>query len=375
MRWRLAATNAILTNVETHTKQFNPAPYMRWAKTRPKARYDLAMSNLLPCTPDEVPGLLDDVPVNGLNPHGCPELIEAISTHYGVATDQIALGTGGSGTNFLACAALLGPGDDAVVESPVYDPLTAAAQLVGAAIIRFDRTFEEDWFVHPERVAEVITDRTRLIITSSPHNPTGVAMPPAVVRALGELAENQGAWVLVDEVYRDTKYGPAIPLAATIHPRCISVNSFTKSHGLFGLRCGWAIAAPEVAERIRIARDATEGVGVYAAELASARVFAMIDRLEDRAHAIIAPNLERVRRFMESRDDIEWVPPDAGTVAFPRFADGRETTDFTDTLLRDHDTAVVPGHFFGEPSHFRIAFGVSADTLEGGLHAIETVLS
>jgi aspartate/methionine/tyrosine aminotransferase len=131
---------------------------------------------------------------------------------------------------------------------------------------------------------------------------------------------------------------------------------------------------PSVIERIRRARDAVDAVGAYPAEVASTRAFGMIDRLEARARAILEPNLERVAKFIESRSELEWVRPDGGTVAFPRFADGRETDSFAERLLPDHETAVVPGRFFGAPSHFRIAYGVTQETLERGLESIERVL-
>ena len=134
------------------------------------------------------------------------------------------------------------------------------------------------------------------------------------------------------------------------------------------------MGAPEVIERIRRARDAVDAVGAYPAEVASTRAFAMIGRLEARARAIIEPNLKRLARFIESQSDTEWVRPDGGTVAFPRFADGRETDSFAERLLRDHETAVVPGRFFGAPEHFRIAFGVAPETLAGGLEGIAQLL-
>jgi aspartate/methionine/tyrosine aminotransferase len=77
---------------------------------------------------------------------------------------------------------------------------------------------------------------------------------------------------------------------------------------------------------------------------------------------------------MDSRSDLAWVRPDGGTVAFPRFVDGRDTDSFAERLLRDHETAVVPGRFFGVPSHFRIAFGVAPENLKQGLGAVVLAL-
>jgi len=355
-------------------ESFDPAPYMRWAKYRPHARYDLAGSNLLACSRDDAPGILDDLPLTGPGPEGYPPLFEAIARHCGVGPERIALATGCSEANFLVCAALLRPGDEALVEAPVYDPLEAAARMVGARVVRFERRFGEKWAVDPVRVARAMTRHTRLVILSSPHNPSGVAVPPDVIRALGDIVERNDAWLLVDEVYRDMSYGGRLDSSTRAHPRCIATNSLTKSYGLPGLRCGWAMGEPGIIERIRRARDAVDAVGAYPTEVASARAFAMIDRLEARAGAIIEPNLSLLAAFIDSRDDLEWVRPDGGTVAFPRFVDRRDTDSFAERLLRDHGTAVVPGRFFGASEHFRIAFGVTPETLERGLEAVVRVM-
>ena len=353
---------------------YKPAPYMHWAKYRPHVRYDLAGSNLVACTRDDVPGIMDDLPLTGPGPEGYPPLFDAIGKRYGVGRERIALATGCSEANFLVCAALLRAGDEALVEQPVYDPLPAAARMVGARVVHFERRFEERWSVDPDRVSRAMTKRTRLVVISSPHNPSGGVVSPDAIRALGDLAEKHDAWVLVDEVYRDAVYGGPRESSADAHPRCIATNSLTKSYGLLGLRCGWAMGAPDVVERIRRARDAVDAVGAYPTEVASSRAFAIIDRLEKRARAIIEPNLERLVRFMDSRSDVEWVRPDGGTVAFPRLVGESDTDAFAERLLRDHETAVVPGRFFGAPPHFRIAFGVAPETLERGLEAIERVL-
>ena len=355
-------------------EDFNPAPYMRWAKYRPHARYDLAGSNLVACTCDDVPGIMNDLPLTGPGPEGYPPLFEAIGRRYGVGPERIALATGCSEANFLVCAALLRPGDEALVEAPVYDPLPAAARMVGGRVVHFERRFKDRWAVDPDRVARAMTKHTRLVIISSPHNPSGVSVPQDVIRALGDIAEKYDAWILVDEVYRDAVYGGPRESVAHAHPRCIATNSLTKSYGLPGLRCGWAMGSPEVIERIRRARDAVDAVGAYPAEVASTRAFAMIDRLEARARAIIEPNLERLARFMDSRSDLEWVRPDGELWRFLVSPTGATRTPSRNAFSASHETAVVPGRFFGAPSHFRIAFGVSPETLERGLVAIERVL-
>src|SRR5947207_13931695 len=86
------------------------APYVEWAKTRPAAEFDLAASNILSCTLDDLPGARDALALEGLNENGYGPLMDAIASRYGVGTDHITTASGTSGANFLVFAALLEPG-------------------------------------------------------------------------------------------------------------------------------------------------------------------------------------------------------------------------------------------------------------------------
>ena len=237
------------------------APYMHWAKTHACVRYDLTGSNLLPCTLDDLPGAGEALQLHGRNDNGYAPLVEAIADRYGVDAERVCTATGASGANFLTLAALARPGDEVLIERPTYDPLLGAARLHGLAVRRFDRMFDDGFQPDPERIAAAASPRTRLIVLANLHNPSGVLVEPDRLRAIGEIADRLGARVLVDEVYLETVYDrPQAPVATT-SDTFISTNSLTKSFGLAGLRCGWVIAEPGVAEAIRRTRDVVDAVG------------------------------------------------------------------------------------------------------------------
>jgi aspartate/methionine/tyrosine aminotransferase len=345
------------------------APYMAWAKLRTPPRYDLAGSNLLSCTPDDLPHA-DRVDLNGANSEGWPPLVEAIASRYGVAPDQVATAGGCSGANFLAFAALVEPGDEVVVERPVYDPLVGALELLGARIIRFDRRWEDRWAVDPDRVRAALSPRTKLVVLTSPHNPTGVVIPTEVIDRLAADASAVGAYVLVDEVYLDSVYGNRPPPAATRHEALVSTNSLTKSYGLSGLRAGWLLANAEVARSARRVRDVVDVCGTIPSEILATVAFERLDALAERARGIIQPNAERVTRFLSARPEVEWVPPGGGTIVFPRIRGVEDTRGLAAVLMDRFQTAVVPGSFFDAPEHIRIAFGADPATVSAGLVAL-----
>jgi aspartate/methionine/tyrosine aminotransferase len=116
-----------------------------------------------------------------------------------------------------------------------------------------------------------------------------------------------------------------------------------------------------------------DGTGSIVAERLAALAFMHLDRLLARSKALRDTNGALVLDFLRSRTELDWIAP-AGTVVFPRLRGVEDTTMFTERLLREHDTAIVPGRFFQAPRHVRIGFGGPTDTLRAGLDAIGAAL-
>jgi len=350
------------------------APYLAWMKRPPEMAFNLMGSNLLHCQVEDLPGAREELALDAFHEEGYEPLLEDIAGRYGVAPDQVSVATGASGANFLACGAILQAGDEVLVERPGYDPLLGVPRFLGARINRFDRVFEEEFRVDPDRIRAALTPATRLIIISNPHNPTGAFTPPETLRAVGELADSVGAKVLVDEVYLDSIHGTEVVPAATLSPTFVSTSSLTKAYGLSGLRAGWALSSPEMAEKARRVRDIVDGVGSFPSELLAHLAFRNLPALRERARGILEPNMALLRAFMEARSELEWVPPAGGSVGFPRIKGMTDLSDFVVRLREDYDTGVVPGHFFEAPAHFRIALGGRGEILKEGLSRLHQAL-
>jgi aspartate/methionine/tyrosine aminotransferase len=303
----------------------------------------------------------------GFHEEGYEPLVEAIADRVGLSADRVALATGTSGANFLVGGSLIRPGDEVLVERPVYDPLLGIPRFLGARIKRFDRSFEDGFQIDPDRVAEAVSPETRLIILTNLHNPTGALTSTDRLRAVGSIADKVGAKVLVDEVYLESVPGQPPRPAATISPTFVSTSSLTKAYGLSGLRAGWILASEEVAEECRRVRDLVDGVGVFPSELLALIAFENLPALRERARGILDPNFQLLKGFVEERAELDWVEPGGGSVGFPRILDLDETTDFVETLRESYGTGVVPGHFFEAPAHFRVALGGRSEVLQGGL--------
>jgi aspartate/methionine/tyrosine aminotransferase len=355
------------------------APYLLWAKTRQPAAIDLAGSNLVACTLDDLPGVRDAVDLSAPNDNGFAPLTSAIARHYGVTDDRVVTGHGCSGANFLAVAALVGAGDEVLIERPTYDPLIGACRLMGARVERFDRRFEDGWRLDLDTIRQRLTPRTRLIIVTSPHNPTGAVIDEESLVSLGRLAQDVGAHVLVDEVYLDAANlvagGAGRPKpAATLDGPFLSTNSLTKSYGLAGLRCGWVVAPPDVASRVRRTRDVVDNAESAPADRLAALAFGALAPLADRARTILGGNLARARAFFAAHPELEISEAPAASVVFPRLLGLADASPFVRRLLDDHGVAVAPGHFFDLPAHFRLSLAGRPETLERGLERLTAAL-
>src|SRR6266852_5022112 len=127
--------------------------FMHWAKTRPKLKYDLALSGILNLPFAELDVKLEDLELHGDNAYGYRLLVETLATHCKISPEYLVTISGGTSmANHLAMAAVLEYGDEVLIEQPTYEPILAVAQYLGAKIKRFPRAFENDFRVNLEEV-------------------------------------------------------------------------------------------------------------------------------------------------------------------------------------------------------------------------------
>ena len=348
--------------------------YIAWVKSRLGIRYNLAASGVRACPAELLEPTLEDFTLGGAYPEGWPPLIERIARRYGVAESQVVLEHGCSMADHLVCAALLDPGDDVLVEHPAYEPLVALPRYLGATVRGFDRVPEDGWRLDPDRVAAAFTPRTRMVILSNLHNPSGALAGESELRALGALAAERGVHVLVDEVYLEWLYDDGVPSAARLGPPFIVASSLTKAYGLDWLRAGWVLAPPGVAERIRRMQDLFSGHIAQPTQRLAAKAFDRASALLDPLHGLVERNRSLVDRFVNEHERLSWVRPVAGTVGFVHLRDG-SVDELVETLDARYDATVAPGRFFGMPNWFRIGFGMETAVLEEGLARLATALA
>jgi aspartate/methionine/tyrosine aminotransferase len=355
------------------TRQVRASDYMHWAKTRSSARFNLATSGLgnLPLTDLQV--RIEDLELTRGGGYGFEPLQQALAQRLNVSADSIVAAIGTSLANHLAMAYLVKPGDEVLIEHPTYEPLLALAEYLGADVKRFDRRFEDGFRILPDEIKRKISPRTRLIVITNLHNPSGVLTDDETLRQVGAIARSMNARVMVDEVYLEALFEKPVRTSFQLGKEFVVTSSLTKAFGLSGLRCGWILAEPEVAEGIWRLNDLFGVMAAHPAEQLSVIALEQLDQISARAKVLLQTNRVLVNEFLDGRDELEAVRPEFGTIVFPRMKQWT-TARLIEMLRTKYETSVVPGSFFEMPAHFRLGVAGDTETLTEGLRRLGAAL-
>jgi aspartate/methionine/tyrosine aminotransferase len=350
--------------------------YMQWAKLHSTARYNLATSGVGAFPLRELGVTIDQLEINGYSTYGYTPLQEAIAAKCDVTPDCVVAAAGTSMANHLAMAALLEPGDEVLIEHPAYELIVSTALYFGANVKRFPRHEEDGYALDPQSIRRAITPKTKLIIVTNLHNPSSVLTPDFVLREVGDLARSVGARVLVDEVYLDAAYENTPRSSSHLGPEFIVTNSLTKVYGLSGLRCGWILAQPDLANRMWRLNDLFGSIPAHPAELLSVIAFQQLDKIRRRARCVVEADRKLLAEFLNEHagKSLSAVRTAFGTTTFVGLKKGN-TDEFLAQLRTQHETSAVPGRFFEMPNHVRMGMGVNTETFAEGLRRVSVALN
>jgi aspartate/methionine/tyrosine aminotransferase len=347
--------------------------YLAWSKLHSNARFNLASSGVLDYPLTELPVRIEDLEIGGTGPYGYPPLMDRLARKSGVPGECLVYTLGTSMANFVALTALVHRGDEVLVERPAYDPLLTILDHVGAKVSRFERIAEKGFRLGLGELERKLTPQTRLVVLCNLHNPSSAFTDEATMRQAGEMAAKVGARVLVDEVYLETLFDQPWRSAFHLGSNFVVTSSLTKAYGLSGIRCGWILAQPELAQRMWQIIDFTYGSPVHPAELLAVIALDNLDRVRDRARKLLETNRALINEFLAAHAAFDCEPSHFGTTVFPRLRAGR-ADEFVIMLREQFETSVVPGEFFEQPQHFRIGFCGATEALRGGLERMSSAL-
>jgi hypothetical protein len=309
--------------------------------------------------------------------NGTIELRGLIASMYpGATAAHIEVTNGGSEANCVTLMHLVQPGDEVVMMTPNYMQAPGLLKALGATIVPWPlRSLGTDdggarWAPDLAALGTLVTPRTRAIFICNPNNPTGSRLTGAELDAIGAVASVAGAWVIADEIYRGAELDAVeSPTMWGRAERVIITSGLSKAYGLPGLRIGWVVGPPAVVEELWGVHDYTT-IAPGALNDLLARIALSPEgreRLLARTRGIIRANYPALRSWIEKHKGLSHVPPEAGAIAFVKYAHAINSTELVERLRVEQSVLVVPGDHFAMDGYLRIGFGSHPDHLAGAL--------
>ena len=327
---------------------------------------------------------------------GLPELKEAIAVKtlrdsgFEVAASQVLVTNGGKQALYNTFAALLDPGDEALLPAPYWTTYPESIRLAGGVPVEILTDETSGYRVTLEQLDAALTPRTKLLVFVSPSNPTGAVYSPSEVEAIGRWAVDKGIWVVTDEIYEHLVYGDArfasMPtLVPDLADRCVVVNGVAKTYAMTGWRVGWVIGPQDVIKATtNLQSHATSNVANVSQVAAIAAVSGNLDAVAEMRSAFD----RRRRRITEILDAIDGVTcplPEGAFYVYPSVKDvigrtirGRvadSSAELASIILDEAEVAVVPGEAFGTPGYLRLSYALGDDDLFEGASRIAALLA
>jgi aspartate/methionine/tyrosine aminotransferase len=322
-------------------------------------------------------------PLRYTQSNGTEALREAIAAAFypGASPDHLEVTNGGSEANYVTTWNLVGPGDEVVVMVPNYMQTFGLARAFGAEVRPWPLVLDGSparWRVDCDRLAHLVSSRTRLIVICNPNNPTGARFDSSDLDCISAIAERHGAWVLSDEIYRGAERdGRDTPSMWGRYERAIVTGGLSKAYGLPGLRIGWIAGPPSLIASLWSYHDYTTiSPGALGDALARRALEpARRARLLARTRRILNDNYPILTSWLDGHGGLfSYVPPEAGAIVYVRYHHTINSTELVTRLREQKSVLIVPGDHFGMDGHLRIGYGDEPGYLRAGLERLHELL-
>lgn len=283
---------------------------------------------------------------------GLEELRTRVASQYQtIEPEDVLIFSGASEAIYTFMRTMLKPGEEVIVQSPMFQSLHAIARSIGCQLTEWKPANELACSFDASTLSKLWSKRTRLLVFNFPHNPSGQMISESDLRSIVEMARTSKAFLFSDEQFRLLELPPASPLPAAcdLYENAVSISSVSKTYGLGGLRIGWM--ATRSREAIAAAKEyrfyTTEMTNTPCQMLAARALENGIDIL-NRNRFRIHSNLEQLHSFVKQHADTLLLhPPQAGTMALIEQMTPLTGTEYCARLLEEERIFLVPGGVMG----------------------------
>ncbi len=315
---------------------------------------------------------------------GIPELLEAIKiklkrdNNLEYSTDEIIVSNGAKQSLFNIFAVLIDKDDEVIIPSPYWVTYPELVKYHGGKVVTIPTTEKSNFKITPEMLKKSITNKTKMLILTTPSNPTGAVYTKEELTALAEVLKDTNIWVVSDEMYEKLVFDEEFTATASINEdmlnRTITVNGLSKSHAMTGWRFGYlASKNKELIKAInKLQSQMTSNINSITQKAAIPALLGEADK-----------DVEKMREEFKKRRDyvyeafnkIKGLSAAKPVGAFYIFVNHQKLTNdsmnFALSLLEEKGVAVVPGVGFGSEGYFRFSFATDLETIKEGIKRIE----
>jgi hypothetical protein len=298
---------------------------------------------------------------------GSLQLRQLIATKLDVDEGKLLITHGAASAIFYAIFSLCESGDEVITVSPNFPPTLDVISAVGAVKKTVDITFDNNYQFQARDFGKQLSEKTKLIILVSPHNPSGTVISDETVTEIIELMKvhSPNAYLLIDETYREATYGDeaARKSYASLSPKILTVASLSKCHGTPGLRIGWMSCHNELLmQQLTLAKM---NIVISHSPLDEKIATAVIEKEQQifaERRILLSSAFKMVENWVDNNANfIEWVQPSCGALCCIRLkqrAFSEEDVQLFHKLIPESNVQLGLGEWFGESNRiFRLGFG------------------
>jgi len=276
--------------------------------------------------------------------------------------------------------AIIDPGDEVIIPDPGYPTYGSVTAMVGATPVMVPLREENGFRMNPEDVRKQITDRTKLIVLNSPHNPTGSVMTASEIAEIYEIAQEHDLYVISDEVYGKMTYDNVENVSITTHDKALEhsilLDGFSKCYVMTGWRLGYVVAPVKMAQRLQdflvsavsCTASFTQWAGVAALTGDQSFIPEMMSRFNEKR--------ERIIKGLNAIPDFSCQMPKGAFYAFPNITGtGMSSQQCSEMILKQGHIATVPGTAFGANGEgfIRFSYATSLEIIDEAMAKLQKI--
>ena len=293
-----------------------------------------------------------------------------VKSEFGWDTPSTIVTSGVSGALLLAFMSLINPGDEVIIPDPYFVMYKHLINMLGGKCIFID-TYP-DFHLPAQKIADAITDRTKLVIINSPANPTGTVNTAAELKMVADIAAQKGIIVMSDEIYEKFCYDGLCPSIASFYDKTLLIRGFSKSYGMPGWRLAYAATSLALAGLIEQMTMLQQYTFVCAPTPFQKAIITAMDY--DVSPLVASYRNKRDMIYNGLKDKFELVKPAGAFYAYVKAPGGRGS-EFVQQAIKNN-VLIIPGNVFSEKdTHFRISYATSDAKIEQGIDILCKIAS